>query len=47
MKEDGKKSINIKYLETQEYKIYEIPSKKLRVFMESDYSVLMNLKEGE
>jgi len=47
MKEDGKKSINIKYLETQEYKMYEIPSKKLRVFMESDYSVLLNLKEGE
>lgn len=47
MFENDVKSINIKYLETKEYKVYEIPSKKLRVFMESDYSMLLSLKEGE
>lgn len=46
MKEDGKKSVGIKALE-EGYNIIEIPSKKLRVFMDSDYSILQNLKEGE
>lgn len=47
MKNEGKKSINIKYLDTQEYKIIEIPSIKKRTFMSSDYSILLNLQEGE
>ena len=46
MKEDGKKSVGIKALE-EGYNIIEIPSKKLRVFTDSDYSVLQDLKEGE
>lgn len=46
MKEDGKKSVGIKALE-EGYNIIEIPSKKLRVFTDSDYSILQNLKEGE
>ncbi len=46
MKKDGKKSVGIKALE-EGYNIIEIPSKKLRVFTDSDYSVLQNLKEGE
>ena len=29
------------------YRIIEIPSKKKRVFMDSDYSVLMKLEEGD
>lgn len=43
---DGKKSVGIKAIE-EGYNIIEIPSIKKRVFMDSDYSVLMNLKEGE
>lgn len=45
--EDGKKSVNIKMLNEGMYRIIEIPSKKKRVFMDSDYSVLMNLEEGD
>lgn len=47
MLQDGKKSINIKYLETKEYNMYEIPSKKKRTMMTSDYSILKELKEGK
>lgn len=45
MHEDGKKSINIKMLEDNVYNIIEIPSVKKRTFMESDYSVLLQLGE--
>ena len=44
---DGKKSVNVKYLETNEYRLIEIPSKLKRVFMESDYSILTTLEEGD
>lgn len=47
MKEDGKKSFNIKMLKENIYRIIEIPSVKKRVFLDADYSVLKNLKEGE
>lgn len=47
MKEDNKKSFNIKMLETKEYNVKEIPSKKLRTFMDSDYLILKDLQEGE
>ena len=47
MKEDGLKSVNIRFLAQSGYKYYEIPSVKLRVFMESDYSCLVNTEEGE
>ena len=40
LKIDGKKSVNIKYLENKLYNIIEIPSIKKRVFMDSDYSIL-------
>ena len=42
---DGEKSVGVRHLETEN--IIEIPSKKLRVFMESDYSVLLSLQEGD
>ena len=45
LKENGEKSIGIRHL--KEYNIYEIPSVKKRVFMDSDYSILLNLKDGE
>lgn len=47
MKADGLKSVNIREIGDTDYKFYEIPSKKLRVFMESDYSILMTTEEGE
>jgi hypothetical protein len=45
LKESGEKSIGIRHLE--DYNIYTIPSVKKRVFMDSDYSLLLNLKDGE
>ena len=45
LKEDGEKSVGIRHLGT--YNIIEIPSVKKRVFLDSDYSILQNLKEGE
>lgn len=45
LKENGEKSIGIRHL--KDYNIYEIPSVKKRVFMDSDYSLLLNLKDGE
>ena len=45
MKKDNKKSINIKNID--DYNIISIPSKKRQVFLDSDYSVLQNLQEGD
>lgn len=47
MKKDGKKSVNIKMLDTGDYNIKVIPSITKRVFPECDYSVLKELKIGE
>ena len=47
MKADNKKSFNIKDLQNDTYRIFTIPSKKKRVFMDSDYSILDNLQEGD
>lgn len=46
MKDDGKKSVNITK-DLDEYRIIEIPGKKLRTFIDSDYTVLKNLEEGD
>ena len=46
MKEDGKKSVGIASVE-EGYNIIEIPSTKKRIFMDSDYSILLTLKDGE
>lgn len=47
LKNDGKKSVNIRTIESDGYKIIDIPSVKKRVFMDSDYSVLMTLEDGD
>jgi len=47
MKEDGLKSVNIRTLDGSGYRFFEIPSKKLRVFLESDYGVLMSTEDGD
>ena len=47
MKKDGKKSVGLNAVK-EGYRIVEIPSTKLRVFLESDYTYLVSeLKEGE
>ena len=35
---DGKKSINIKYANSDEYPMYELSSIKKRTFLETDYT---------
>lgn len=45
LKQDGEKSVGLRHLE--DYNIYTIPSIKKRIFMDSDYSLLQNLKDGE
>ena len=47
MKEDGLKSVNIRTIDDSEYKFYNAPSEKLRVFMKSDDNFLMTTEEGE
>jgi hypothetical protein len=47
MKANGEKSFNIKMLKDKLYNIIEIPSEKKRVFLDSDYSILADLKDGE
>lgn len=46
MKNNGEKSVGIRSIK-EGYNIIQIPSIKLKVYMESDYSILSNLKEGE
>lgn len=45
VREAGEKSVGLRHLD--KYRIIEIPSKKLRFFMDSDYSVLLSLQEGD
>jgi len=45
MKKDGEKSVGIRSL--SKYDIIEIPSKKLKTYMKSDYSILADLEEGK
>ena len=45
LKEEGEKSVGLRHID--KYNILNIPSMKKRVFMDSDYSVLQILKEGE
>lgn len=47
LKKDNKKSVNIKTIAEEAYRVIEIPSKKKRVFLDSDYSILTELVEGD
>lgn len=47
MKKDNKKSIHINMLNDKTYNIIEIPSIKLKVFMDSDYRVLIKELEDK
>ena len=45
MLQDGKKSVNIRTIDSENYDFVDIPSVKKRVFMDSDYSVLLDLPD--
>lgn len=45
MKSDGKKSVNIKKINEEGYDYLRIPSTQKRVFLDSDYSVLLDLPD--
>lgn len=45
MKQDGKKSVNIRTIDTDGYDYVNIPSTQKRVFLDSDYSVLLDLPD--
>lgn len=47
MKEEGKKSLNYKLADSDTYRIIKVPSVKKRTFMDSDYSVLLSLQDGD
>jgi hypothetical protein len=47
MKEDGLKSFNPDKAEKYGYRFITIPSTKRRVFLDSDYSVLLSLTERD
>lgn len=40
----GSKSIGLRHIEDPAYKVYEIPSKKLRVFMYTDYTAFRDIE---
>lgn len=46
LKEKGEKSIGVRHL-NKDVRIIEIPIVKKRVFVDSDFSVLMNLEDGD
>lgn len=43
---EGKKSVNIRTIDSEDYDFVDIPSVKKRVFMDSDYSCLLDLPEN-
>lgn len=47
LKKDGKKSVHVFDTVDQGYRVIKIPSVEKRVFLDSDYSCLMDLVEGD
>ena len=47
MKQDGKKSVNIRTIDQDGYDYLNIPSIQKRVFLDSDYSVMMELPDND
>ena len=47
MKQDGKKSVNIRTIDSDGYEYLNIPSVQKRVFLDSDYSVMMELPDND
>lgn len=47
MKQDGEKSFGIRSLNNKNYKVIEIPSVKKKLFLDSNYEILMQLEDGD
>lgn len=47
MRKEGLKSFNVKYVSNSDYRFFVFPSVKKRVFLESNYSLLADLQEGD
>lgn len=47
MKADGLKSFNVKYIGDDKYRFFVFSSIKKRVFLDSDYSLLNSLQDGD
>lgn len=47
MKQDGKKSVNIRTIDSDGYEYLNVPSVQKRVFLDSDYSVMMELPDND
>lgn len=48
LKKDGKKSVNIRTIFDEGYRVINIPSVKKRIFLDSDYSILQTeLQDGD
>ena len=47
MKQDGKKSVNIRTIDQDGYDYLNIPSVQKRVFLDSDYSAMMELPDND
>ena len=47
LKNEGKKSFNIKLLDSNDYEYVDLPSKKLRTFMNTNYSALVDYYKEE
>ena len=47
MKQDGKKSVNIRTIDSDGYEYLNIPSIQKRVFLDSDYSVMLELPDND
>lgn len=45
LKEEGKKSVHVNMIKDNKYKIIDIPSVKKRTFLDSDYTVLIDMEE--
>ena len=45
IRDDGEKSVGLRHL--GKYRMIEIPSVKIRVYMDSDYTILKELQEGD
>ena len=44
LKDEGEKTVGLRHI--NKYEIFELPSIKKRVFMDTNYSLLTKLKEG-
>lgn len=47
LRESGEKSVGLRHLNQSKYKTVVVPSIKRRVFLDSDYTILRALEEGD